>query len=141
MEQIDGRPYWTAAFDENGSLTGASATDLVAQIAASGVVDLFVFSHGWNTQVADARTLYARMFPLIKGEADGQPSIGPIGFVGIVWPSIAFPDDPGTAEAAHGIGAQSADSSAAAPVNITTTKSGAEITSTMAPAFTSGDRD
>jgi len=141
MDQIEGRPYWTATFDESGALTGTPAAELVGEIADSGVVDLFVFSHGWNTQIADAHTLYARMFPLIKAKADGEPSVSSIGFVGVVWPSIAFPDDPGTAEAAHGIGAQSADGSVAAPVNVTTTKSGAEITSTMASAFSAGEQD
>jgi hypothetical protein len=141
MEMINGRPWWTAAFDEHGTLSGQSPASLVAEIAASDVTNLFVVSHGWNNQVADARSLYQQFFPIIQAQASAAPSLAGIGFVGVFWPAIDFPDDPGTPVGPIGIGAQGADNVAPTPVNVTTQKSGAEITATMAPAFSPAEQE
>jgi hypothetical protein len=140
MEQINGRPWWTTTFDEHGMLAGQSPADLVAEIAESDVTNLFVVSHGWNNQVADAQSLYQRLFPIIQAQAGAEPPLPTIGFVGVIWPAIDFPDDPGTPARPIGIGAQGVDDAAPAPVNITTQKSGAEITATMAPAFSPAEQ-
>ena len=104
------------------------------------MTNLFVVSHGWNNQVADARSLYQRLFPIIQAQAGAEPPLPTIGFVGVIWPAIDFPDDPGTPAGPIGIGAQGADDAPPAPVNVTTQKTGAEITATMAPAFSPAEQ-
>jgi hypothetical protein len=95
MADIAGRPQWELHFDEKGKVTGGtSIADIVAGVAARGVTDLFVFSHGWNEDDDDARRLYAKMFPLIAAAAAKVPAIkAGAGFLGIYWPSIWFPDE------------------------------------------------
>ena len=58
----------------------------------------------------------------------------------MIWPAVDFPDDPGTPAGPIGIGAQGADDAPPALVNVTTQKTGAEITATMAPAFSPAEQ-
>jgi hypothetical protein len=55
MADIAGIPYVEAAFDKNGTLENQVTLP-------AGVTDLFVISHGWNNNAADARALYQRFF-------------------------------------------------------------------------------
>jgi hypothetical protein len=87
--QINGSPRWTVWFDENGRLTGDD--NIVAELAAGDVTDLFIFSHGWNSSAQSANRLYDAMFPLISDVAAGQAQR--IGFAGVLWPSLLFPED------------------------------------------------
>ena len=51
MADIAGRPQWELHLDEKGRVTGGtSIADIVAGVVARGVTDLFVFSHGLDTQ-------------------------------------------------------------------------------------------
>lgn len=97
-----GEPVWELHFEENGSLPDADRLSVLAAIGESVVVDLFVFSHGWNNSEDGARDLYGAMFPLIRDAAAGTPGLGPVGFVGVYWPSLWFPDPPATAGAPSG---------------------------------------
>lgn len=90
MTQDTAQNYHRLMFDENGGLTG-SADDLIAAIAAPGVTDVFVMSHGWDNQQAQAESLYAAMFPLIDA---ALPDASGAAYVGVFWPSIWFPDPP-----------------------------------------------
>lgn len=135
MDQIAGSPYWIAQFDQQGGLTDTTADALVAEIAASDVTNLFVFSHGWNNDVAGAKALYNSMFPIIKAQAGLAPALAGIGFVGVIWPSILFPDDPGQAAVPTGIGAQAIEAAQPTPVNVTTLKTGAQIAADMGKSF------
>lgn len=135
MQQIAGRPYWVVQFDQHGALTSGTQDALAAEIAAAGVSNLFLMSHGWNNDVAAAEALYGRMFPIIKAQCDLNPDVDDVGFIGLVWPSILFPDDPGRAAVPTGIGAQSIEAAVPSPVNVTTRKTGGEITAAMAQSF------
>jgi hypothetical protein len=52
---------------------------------------LFVFSHGWNTGVGSARDLYNDMFGQLADQLG--PHLGTSAAVGVIWPSLLFPDD------------------------------------------------
>ena len=83
-----GEPVWDLQFDENGQLTSPAQSDVLAEVAAEGVTDLFAFSHGWGTAQDAARRLYDQMFPMIRAAAQGQAGLGKLGFAGIYWPSL-----------------------------------------------------
>ncbi len=99
MDQIAGRPHWELTFDKSGALTSPAAGEFLTEAAASGVADLFVMSHGWGSSVGGARGLYKAMFPLVATAVKQAHGIGPIGFAGIIWPSLWFPDPPPAAAA------------------------------------------
>ena len=94
MTTIDGLPYYEVGFTADGSLnsaTGAGEGGLTAAVAAGGVTDVFVLSHGWNNGVDSARDLYQAMFSLLATQlgANAQRCAA----VGVIWPSFLFPDD------------------------------------------------
>jgi hypothetical protein len=90
---IAGLPYWPVTFDERGALV-APDSRLEADLPASGVTDLLVFSHGWNNQADEAEQLYRSVFGLLPGVIDRVPLRAGVslGLVGVHWPSILFPD-------------------------------------------------
>ena len=75
-----GEPVWDLQFDENGQLTSPAQGDFLAGVAAAGVTDLFVFSHGWGASQDAASRLYGQMFPMIRNAAHGLPGLGKLGF-------------------------------------------------------------
>ncbi|MGW1271083.1 hypothetical protein, partial [Streptomyces sp. NPDC002491] len=82
-------PYWELTFDADGDTDGARRDRLAAEAARRGVRDLIVFAHGWNTDRSAATGLYSRFFA-------PMPALAPaarIGYVGVVWPSMRFPDE------------------------------------------------
>ncbi|HXF20364.1 MAG TPA: hypothetical protein VN597_07895 [Streptosporangiaceae bacterium] len=92
--QIAGLDYYELDFSANGTLT--SDGGLLAATAAGGIQDLYLLSHGWNSTPASARSLYQAVFTLLAGMIPGE--IGHSAAVGIIWPSVVFPDDdPATA--------------------------------------------
>ena len=71
-----------------------------------------MLSHGWNNGVDSARDLYHAMFSLLADQLGAHKSTSAA--VGIIWPSLLFPDDdPATAPPEPSTGAQLA--SALAP--------------------------
>ncbi|MFJ6898471.1 serine-threonine protein kinase [Streptomyces hokutonensis] len=83
-------PYWELTFDADGDVDQAECDRLLREVRQRGVADLIVFSHGWNSQRAGATRLYSRFFAPI-------PKLAPkarIGYVGVIWPSMEFPDQP-----------------------------------------------
>jgi hypothetical protein len=98
MASLDELPYYEVVFTADGTLNTADHKEhpgLQAAVAAGGITDVFVFSHGWNNGVESARKLYADMFSLLHGQL-GSHAKSTI-FVGVLWPSLLFPeDDPGT---------------------------------------------
>ncbi|MFD6195894.1 serine/threonine protein kinase [Mycobacteriaceae bacterium NPDC060252] len=114
---ISGLPYYEPDFNADGSLndaTGDGDGGLPAAVAAGGITDLFVMSHGWNNSVSSARQLYTAMFSLIADQLDGHTD--GVAVVGINWPSVLLPDD---------------DPDSAPPVPST----GAELAAALAPRF------
>lgn len=123
---------WELSFDEKGGLR--SGRGFPGEVAGSGVRDLFVFSHGWNTSEADARRTCAEMFPLIATAADGVAGLGKVGFASVFWPSLWFPDTPATSAGAAG--SQQAAGVVEEPRSGTNALSGAEIAESLAAGFT-----
>lgn len=114
---ISGLPYYEPDFNADGSLndaTGDGDGGLPAAVAAGGITDLFVMSHGWNNSVSSARQLYTAMFSLIADQLGGHTD--GVAVVGINWPSVLLPDD---------------DPDSAPPVPST----GAELAAALAPRF------
>ena len=83
-------PYWELTFDADGDVDQGERDRLLSEVRQRGVSDLIVFSHGWNNQRAGATRLYSRFFAPI-------PRLAPkaaIGYAGVIWPSMEFPDQP-----------------------------------------------
>ncbi|MGX9890785.1 serine-threonine protein kinase [Streptomyces sp. NPDC002276] len=83
-------PYWELTFDADGDVDQGECDRMLREVRQRGVGDLIVFSHGWNSQRAGATRLYSRFFAPI-------PKLAPkarIGYVGVIWPSMEFPDQP-----------------------------------------------
>jgi len=135
MRQLPtGEPVWDLQFDQNGHLTSPAQGDVLAEVAAAGVTDLFAFSHGWGTSQDSARSLYDQMFPMIRDAAHGLAGLGQPGFAGIYWPSLWFPPTPATPPPEAG--AQQADSGALVDLSAgTAALSGADIASALRPGF------
>jgi predicted alpha/beta hydrolase family esterase len=86
MNDIAGIPYFEAQFNKDGDLENQHQVNLPA-----AVTDLFVISHGWMTNVADAGGLYRKFFESFVAVA--QPNDLPgrsFAIVGIIWPSKKF---------------------------------------------------
>jgi hypothetical protein len=105
---INGLAYYEVDFNADGSLNtanGGGDGGLPAALAAGEITDLFVLSHGWNDGVVSARQLYQAMFGLLAAQLGKHLSSSAA--VGIIWPSLLFPDDdPATAPAVPSTGAQ-----------------------------------
>ncbi|MEV6484599.1 serine-threonine protein kinase [Streptomyces sp. NPDC051576] len=84
------RPYWELAFDADGDVDQGERERLLREVRQCGVGELIVFSHGWNSRRSTATDLYSRFFAPIPRLA---PKVG-IGYVGVIWPSMEFPDQP-----------------------------------------------
>src|SRR4051812_14140278 len=95
-DTMHGFPFWLIEFDDRGNVRGPAATDaLLHEITAAGLTDLYVFSHGWNNSPGDARRLYDGFFgEMAKILADPRKKArdAVIGFAGVIWPSILWPD-------------------------------------------------
>jgi hypothetical protein len=133
MDQIAGKPYWQIHANRDGVLD-AVGTGLPAAVAASGITDLFVLSHGWGNSEAEAASLYQAMFSLVAEQVDAHAPAGAlpsIGFAGIYWPSLWFPD-PTPAPAIAGPNALAAAlPSTAVPASVT----GTDIAQALVPAY------
>ncbi|TDV54845.1 hypothetical protein CLV71_10385 [Actinophytocola oryzae] len=122
---------WELVFDDKG--VTASAAGFADDVARAGVTDLFVFSHGWNTAEDSARRLYAELFPLVENAASGVAGLGTIGFVGVLWPSLWFPET--KASVAPASGSTQAAGSVEEARSGTDALSGAEIAASLATGF------
>jgi hypothetical protein len=108
MTAINGLAYYEVDFNADGTLdtaTGGGDGGLPAAMAKGGITDLFVLSHGWNNGVDSARDLYQAMFTLLADQLGKHLSSSAA--VGVIWPSLLFPDDdPDNAPAVPSTGAQ-----------------------------------
>ncbi len=101
--QIAGLNYYELDFDADGTMK--SDGGLPAAVQAPGMRDVFMLSHGWNSSADSARSMYQAMFTLLAGMIPER--IGTSIAVGILWPSLLFPDDdPHTAPAVPSTGPQ-----------------------------------
>jgi predicted alpha/beta hydrolase family esterase len=110
MSDIAGIPYVEAQFDKNGTLEREVNLP-------GGVTDLFVISHGWNNNSADARELYRRFFENFVAVAQPNDLTGrSFAIAGVIWPSkkfdelVAVSGLPGGAEGSASLSAADAGS-------------------------------
>lgn len=81
------RPYVELTFDAQGD-AAPGAREAVFGIEAT---DLLVFAHGWNSDRSTAIRLFDRFYAPF---ADLVGTGVRLGYVGVVWPSIRFSDEP-----------------------------------------------
>lgn len=94
--RIAGLPFWELTFDAEGDVDTGQRDALLAGVAAEGVTDLVLFSHGWNNDRAAAHRLYDGFFGLLAGLLHHVPAGRPVvlGAAGVVWPSQMWADEP-----------------------------------------------
>jgi hypothetical protein len=92
-------PYFEIEVNKDGEFVKASQVDDAINFVkgkAGAVKDLFVISHGWNNDEADARDLYERFFSKLCSAfaQSAAPGVSPqqCAVVGILWPSKKFAD-------------------------------------------------
>ncbi|MDX3538899.1 serine-threonine protein kinase [Streptomyces sp. MB09-01] len=80
-------PYAELTFDSEGDV------DRVTQgaVARMEATDVLVFAHGWNSDRSTATRLYDRFFAPFPGLVGSGVRLG---YVGVVWPSMRFSDEP-----------------------------------------------
>jgi len=83
-------PYWELTFDADGDVDGRERDRLLDQVPRRGVRDLIVFAHGWNNDRSAATRLFSQFFEPVPGLAPTAR----LGYVGVVWPSMRFSDEP-----------------------------------------------
>src|SRR5438552_4458939 len=104
-------PYYVA-FDENGTFVDRPGFDaaLASAAAGGGATDVFVFSHGWQNNFADASQAYTAVIAQMTAVADATAGLRPDPFrplaLGVVWPSKAWDESAG--EALEGVGGSAA---------------------------------
>ncbi len=110
MADIAGLPYYELTFTADGTLSMDGG--LPAAVSGGGITDLFVFSHGWNSSVGNARGLYQAMFTLLARMLG--PKLSTSAAVGVLWPSLLFPEDDPSTPDTPSTGAQLAEALALA---------------------------
>jgi hypothetical protein len=98
--------HWEVGFDEHGRANQDEVGKLLGELPGRDLTDLFVFAHGWNSDRRQARRLYDLYFGqvpglLSRGGAQGVKA----GWLGVVWPSKRWADEPEPTAAADGGGA------------------------------------
>lgn len=97
-ELLHGHPFWILAFDKEGRPGDAVALSrFLAEVKQDSVTDLFIFSHGWNNDWSAATKLYQDFFgemsKILEDQRFPKKNSVRIGFAGVIWPSILWPDD------------------------------------------------
>ncbi len=97
MADVAGFPYLEMQFTKDGDVFADAELQQALAFGGGDVTDLFVISHGWNNDMADARQLYKDFFARLRQEVDAArvPGIAgrSLGVLGILWPSKKFTDE------------------------------------------------
>ncbi|WP_199808166.1 serine-threonine protein kinase [Streptomyces sp. NRRL F-2580] len=80
-------PYAELTFDSEGDVDRATQ----GTVARMEATDVLVFAHGWNSDRSTATRLYDRFFAPFPGLVGSGVRLG---YVGVVWPSMRFSDEP-----------------------------------------------
>ena len=92
MADLTTWPTWEIQFDRSGNVDPAARAALLTEIPGAGITDLVVMSHGWNSSPDHSRVLYKQWFGMLdKLVPDGTPA--QIGTLGVIWPSMLWPDE------------------------------------------------
>lgn len=97
MTEVAGFPYFELQFDKQGKVFDPNELQqAVTSIGQDAITDLFVISHGWNNDMADARALYRELLGRVREVIDGGKA--PTGtrefaVLAVLWPSKKFADE------------------------------------------------
>jgi hypothetical protein len=97
VENLSGFPYGAVEFGKRGEIVDRSGFDeVLAEVANGPAPDVFVLSHGWNNDMAEARALYTELAERLRAVLDSSPPAG-LGdrryvLVGVLWPSKKWAD-------------------------------------------------
>ena len=103
--EITRQPHWEVSFDEHGKANQGEVDTLLAELPGRNLTDLFVFSHGWNSDRRQAHRLYQLYFQQVPGLLARSGSQARVGTLGVVWPSKRWADEAEPTAAADGGGA------------------------------------
>jgi hypothetical protein len=97
MGSLQGFPYFEVEFNKQGKSNDAAEVKALTNfLNKDGVTDLFVISHGWNNDMADARDLYKRFFKSMREVLDlgtvDNISTRKFAIMAVLWPSAKFAD-------------------------------------------------
>lgn len=98
-------------FDADAGLVDPQAERALRDAVGRGCRELFVFAHGWNNDAARARALFDGFFATIV-EHVPEPARPSVATVGVIWPSIRWPDEPFPVGPSGGAAGLSADPAA-----------------------------
>ncbi|WP_223649389.1 hypothetical protein [Hymenobacter psoromatis] len=109
METLQGYPYFPLEFTKDGQVSNpAQQTALLAGLRQAAPTDLLVLSHGWNNDMADAKSLYDRLmaqFKQVLATHAGAALAGrTFAVLGVLWPSKKFADTNLIPSGAAGVG-------------------------------------
>lgn len=112
MGEVKGFPYFEVELDKRGKVADPDQVAALERhvVRDDGPTDLFVLSHGWNNDMAQARALYARLLGHLRDHLDAGRVPGLEGrrwsVFAVLWPSKKFADEdliPSGAAAAPGV--------------------------------------
>lgn len=91
-------PYCEIQFNKEGAAADDNEVNQALHSISQGAfTDLFIVSHGWNNDMAEARNLYKKLFDCVnKVITDGSvPGLGArkFGVLGVLWPSKKFAEE------------------------------------------------
>jgi pimeloyl-ACP methyl ester carboxylesterase len=98
-------------FDAEARLVDPQAEQALHDSVRRGCRDLFVLAHGWNNDPKRARTLFDGFFATIV-EHLPEPARATTTTVGVIWPSIRWPDEPFPVSSSGGAARTSAEPAA-----------------------------
>jgi hypothetical protein len=109
VKELSGFPCFEIKFDRQGSVFDQNEVEqALAFLGKGSATDLFIISHGWNNDMAEARTLYSDFFARLRQVLDAGAVAGANGrkyaVVAVLWPSKKFADDELKPSGAAGIG-------------------------------------
>lgn len=91
MDTIQGIPFFPIEFNKAADrVTPQQATDLETFLSAHPGAEVFVLCHGWNNNMAEARSLYEGLVKHMKGADAARLQNAAI--MGVYWPSKKFTD-------------------------------------------------
>jgi hypothetical protein len=98
--------HWEVGFDEHGRANQDDVGKLLGELPGRDLTDLFVFAHGWNSDRRQARRLYDLYFGQVPGLLSrGGAQAVKAGWLGVVWPSKRWADEPEPTAGTDGGGA------------------------------------
>jgi len=99
MTGIGNIPYFEIPIDKSGNPVDPESVEHISrylETQGSPARDLFVMSHGWNSNMSDARGLYESFFSQFRRTLDEHAApgiaVGHCVIAGILWPSERFTD-------------------------------------------------